>query len=339
MKTKRYITAVPGAAAMMVLILDSKTAVSAGAAGIDLCLRTLIPALFPFLVASSLLTGALMGQPIRFLAPFGKILGIPNGAESLLLVGFLGGYPVGADHVSRGYRLGALDRQNAERMLAFCSNAGPSFLFGIIGSQFEGKQIPWALWGIHATGAMIAGIMSSQGVEKAGSSLPYKECTIFGILRSSVSTMGIICGWVILFRVFIGFLNRWFLWALPVSVQVLISGILELSNGCSRLMEITSDGVRYLVAAVMLSLGGGCVIMQTISVCNGLSLRWYLTGKLMQCSISVLLCCATQFLFTPGQRLHFSALGVPAVVLVTGILGFALASQKKSSGNIALVDV
>ena len=339
MKAKRYVVASLGSAAMMVLILDSKTAIAAGVAGIDLCLRTLIPALFPFLVASALLTGAMMGQPIRLLAPLGNVLGIPEGTEFLLVVGFLGGYPVGADHVSRSCRMGALDRQNAERMLAFCCNAGPSFLFGIIGPQFEGKLIPWFLWGIHITGALITGILSAHGPEKAGSLLSCQAYSMSGILRSCVSTMGIICGWVILFRVMMGFLNRWFLWALPVSVQVLISGLLELSNGCSRLMEISSEGIRYLVAAVMLSLGGGCVTMQTVSACGGLSLRWYLIGKLMQCCISILLCCATQFLFVPEQRVDIPAFVVPAVILMTGILGFALSAQKKSSGNIALVDV
>ena len=44
-------------AAMLMLILDGRTALTGAAEGIDLCIRTVIPALFPFFVLSPLLMG------------------------------------------------------------------------------------------------------------------------------------------------------------------------------------------------------------------------------------------------------------------------------------------
>ena len=81
---------------MLLLILDTKTAIQGAQEGIRLCIMTVIPSLFPFFVLSSLLTGALTGVRLRFLRPIGKLCRMPAGSESLLLIGMLGGYPTGA---------------------------------------------------------------------------------------------------------------------------------------------------------------------------------------------------------------------------------------------------
>ena len=68
--------------------------------------------------------------------------------------------------------------------------------------------------------------------------------------------MGNVCGWVILFRILIAFLERWFLWLLPASVRVAVTGLLELSNGCCALAEIKDFKMRFLLCSGMLSFGG-----------------------------------------------------------------------------------
>ena len=44
--------------AILALILDAGTAVSAAGRGLQLCLETVVPSLFPFLVAARLFTGS-----------------------------------------------------------------------------------------------------------------------------------------------------------------------------------------------------------------------------------------------------------------------------------------
>lgn len=91
-----------------------------------------------------------------------------------------------------------------------------------------------------------------------------------------------ICGWVILFRVLIGFLCRWILWTVSRETRVALIGLLELSNGCCMLDQIPAENIRFLICSVLLSFGGLCVTYQTASVCPGLRLRFYLRGKLLQ---------------------------------------------------------
>ena len=61
---------------MLLLIFDSKTALEGARAGIDLCIRTVIPSLFPFFVLSMVLTGALMGTSLLWLRPIGALCGV-----------------------------------------------------------------------------------------------------------------------------------------------------------------------------------------------------------------------------------------------------------------------
>ena len=128
------------AAGMLILILDSKTALSGASGGIDLCIRTLIPSLFPFFVLSVLLTGALSGQAGKYLRSIGTICKVPEGAESLIAVSILGGYPAGAQNVSVLFRRGQINASQAARLLAFCNNAGPAFIFSAVGLEVFGNK-------------------------------------------------------------------------------------------------------------------------------------------------------------------------------------------------------
>ena len=116
-----------------------------------------------------------------------------------------------------------------------------------------------------------------------------KNQSVAGILSQTVKTMGIICGWILLFQMLSTFLRRWFFWYLPEELQVLFTGILELSSGCCILSQIDRIWLRFLVCSGFLSFGGICVLMQTASVISSLSLKSYLTGKLRQTTISLLL--------------------------------------------------
>ena len=67
---------------MLALILDGRTAIDGARQGIELCLRTVIPSLFPFFVLSILLTSSLLGSSLAVLRPLGRLFGMPDGAES-----------------------------------------------------------------------------------------------------------------------------------------------------------------------------------------------------------------------------------------------------------------
>ena len=326
MKSKRLWTGIFASIGMLILILDGKTALAGAQQGVELCLKTVIPSLFPFFLLSILLTSSFLGMELPWLRPLGKLLRIPSGTESILLSAFLGGYPVGAQTITQAFQAGYLPKQDAERMLSFCNNAGPAFLFGMVASMFSQAWAPWLLWGIHILSAILVSFLIPGNCQK--NLMPKgEELSISAAMTASLKVMAAVCGWVILFRVVITFLSRWFLWLLPTPTQVALTGLLELSNGCCELLAIESISIRFLVCSGILSFGGLCVTMQTVSVTKGLSLHFYFMGKALQTLFSLLLTAAVIF------RLWYMLMALAVFFLIIP------RKMQKRSGNLQAAGV
>lgn len=316
---------------LLAMIFDSKTAISGATEGVRLCISTVIPSLFPFFLVSGVLVSVVgFGNTSLF-----SVLGVPKGADKLLLVGFLGGYPVGAQSVSQQVQNGNLSRQDAERLLAFCSNAGPAFLFGMGATIFGQVWICWLLWGIHVIAALAVACLLPRGhpgalgvCEKAAST------SLTAVMARSLRSMALVCGWIVAFRTVIAFAARWFLWLLPGNLQLLMVGLTELTNGCCDLQDISSLGLRMQLFSVFLGFGGLCVLLQTHSVIagSGLTGRLYFPGKVAQAAISYLLCLGVQ-MFLPEQVQYFPGVTQPlvAIALLVGCIFYFHKTAKNHS--------
>lgn len=322
---------------LLLLILDSKTVILGATAGIDLCIRVLIPSMFPFLVVCPMISSRI-GTYMSIFRPIGRLLRLPEGAEDLFFLGLLSGYPVGAAMVSQAAQSGRISKQDARRYLSFCSNAGPSFIFGIGAGLFPGIDSCAVLWVIQIISAAIVGILTPGKSPKAGRK-HQTPLTLQQALRNAITTMAIICGWVILFRVLIAVLERWVLWCIPESAQILLRGILELANGIVSLSKIGNLGLRMIIFSALLSFGGICVWMQTASVVRDVPMRYYLPGKLTQCAISCMIATALQFFLPPHQRYipHPALLAICAGICVA--YPIFLRKSENSSRNSKLVGV
>lgn len=322
-------TGLAAAIGMLMMILDSKTGIYGASEGLRLCIQVLIPSLFPFIFLSILLTGSLIGRNMRFLQPLGRLCGIPKGGEILFITGILGGYPAGAQAVAQAWETGCITQKQAGRMLGFCNNAGPSFLFGIIAAQFSCKATAWVLWLIHILSAVITAMILPNKANSPMAIHSPPPVSVPQAAKKALISMAQICGWVILSKVMLCFLERWILWLFPNSLQILITGILELSNGCWSLSQIPKEGLRFVICCGMLSFGGFCVMMQTASVTGKLGLGMYLPGKLLQTSLSVIIGFAMQFpLFHISER--WKPTISTAVIILIGIvfLAFFLGIKK-----------
>lgn len=283
------IKAIMAAIGFMILIMDSKSALEGARTGLDLCTKTVIPALFPFFILSTVLTNSLTALPCWPIEQIACKLGMSKEASSVLVPAILGGYPVGAKCIRDLFQTTQITRSEAERLLSFCSNAGPSFLFGMVSSYFPQKKTIWALWFIQISCAVLTAFIIPARTYKNGADAKANINTSQNVVFSSMKAMALVCCWVILFRMVQTFLSRWLLWLLPGWVKVLITGLLELTNGCTSLNSIENVSLRFIVCSCMLSFGGLCVLLQTASVIGDLSVGSYLKGKLIQSAFSFLL--------------------------------------------------
>lgn len=314
MKYKNKIRLFIGGFGMLILIFDGRTALYGMNEGVKLCLYTLIPSLFPFIVLSSLICEATIGTRVSLLRPIAKGFGIPEGAESLLVVGLLGGYPIGAQAVADAYRKGQLNQSEAEKLTVICNNPGPAFLFGVLGSMVSNQKYLWLLWGIQIISALLISLIIP-GRSRPVASIRNDNVTPLPVLLGKASkSMLNICSCVVFFRMVLQFLQRWILWAIPDIWIAVISGMLELSNGCLLLATVADQNLRLVLASGLLCFGGICVWMQTGAVCQEIKIGQYLFLKSLQ---SLLCASTTSFIVLPH---HKTAYLLPSALIIAYFL-------------------
>lgn len=284
MKIRRQILSVAALCGIGLMIWKNKLAYNGAIQGLMLCYRVMVPSIFPFLYLSNLFVRTVSTEDSGVIEYIANILGIPSNAKAAIIPAFLGGYPVGAKTVADLYKRDCVDKLCAERMLSFCSNAGPAFLFGMVAMQFPKRICAWCIWGIQLVSAWFCSRVFPI-VESKHEPVAFRR-EHNAPMEAAILAMAQICGWVILFRIVIELLNVTNLKTVSPVFYVILSGIIDLSNGCTMLQQISSDELRFIAVNGLLSFGSLCVLLQTISVCQPLRIRYYMIGKIMQAVLS-----------------------------------------------------
>ena len=296
------------------LIMDSPNAITEAKTAISICLETVIPSLFPMCILTNLLIDMLLGNSLGPFSFIHKLCKLPKGSESIFLAGALGGYPLGAKLITEAYNCKALSKQQAQRMLYFCSNAGPAFLFGFCAPLFTKRNAILCLWLVHICSAVILS-MFIPGECGRCVKIPQRKRPIQTIVNDGIKTMGVVCGWIVLFRVLLGFADRWILFALPNTVSALIKCIAEISSGIIGLRNVGHEQTRFILCAIALSFGGLCIMMQTASITEGLAFKSYIWGKLLHALISFVLALITSHLLYRSNAISSISPFVPIFII------------------------
>ena len=169
------------------------------AKALTLCAGTVIPALFPFIVVTGLLVRLGFGQ---WLAPdmaglMASLFRLPGCAGSALLLGLVGGYPIGARTAAELYASGDLTRQEAERALAVCNQAGPSFIFGVLGGAvFKSAAAGAFLYAVQIVSAVLVCRLTAKkqyAPAKAVAKPPQPESFAAAFSARSLAAFSLLC--------------------------------------------------------------------------------------------------------------------------------------------------
>jgi len=304
--------------ATLALVLWPEQAMEAMRDGIKLCGNVILPSLFPFFVLSSLVVELGMSRYLgRLLEPVMAPLFYVNGnCAAALALGFVGGYPVGARTAIQIYENGQCSRTEAERMLAFCNNSGPAFILGVVGAGVFGNGMAGLLLYLtHLMASLCVGVLfrfykpgdrpqtrRARTAQFQASSFP--KAIINSVTGSLQSTLNI-CAFILFFTVclrilaYAGILRTLgrvlSLLLAPLGMsqtwaERLLTGLVEVSSGVSSLTDGSLSG-RLSMAAFMLGWAGVSVHCQVLAFLgdSGLSVKTYVSGKLLHGGISALL--------------------------------------------------
>ena len=297
--------------ALICLLLAPSAAMDSAAYGLALYARLLLPSLYPFFVLSALLVR--LGFPRllgRLAAPAARLLwGISGQGVSALVAGLCGGYPLGAQTAAELYRAGEISREEAEFLLSFCNNTGPSFLIGVIGSGlFSSRGLGLRLYAIHALSALLAGIalrpralpISARSSSEPGHIQESFSTALVASVHQAVTSVLYVGGFVVCFCVVTGMLEASGFVAVCSAalskfsglsspfVRALLTGLLELSSGVGAMQSLVPGRDLFLLCAFLSGWGGLSVQFQTLAVLSDtdLNTRFLLPGRVLSALFS-----------------------------------------------------
>lgn len=304
--------------AILGLVFWSQAAMDAAKTGLQLCGNVIIPSLFPFFVLSGLVVELGLAEYIgrvleRVMRP---LFNVPGPCASALVLGFIGGYPVGARTAISLYEKGMCSKTEAERLLAFCNNSGPAFILGVVGTGiFADSRVGALLYLAHAAASVCVGLIfrfyrrrehtPARPVRMSFETRRFSTAFTGSVKNAFSGTLNI-CAFVVFFTVVIRILTVSGIMAAAAGMvsallsplgftgqwgERLLTGVLEVSSGVWSLTGGGSLSGRLSMAAFMLGWAGLSVHSQVLSFMggSGLSVRTYLIGKLLHGGLSALM--------------------------------------------------
>ena len=269
-------------AAAAALLLWPAASAQGMAQGISLCLETLVPSLFPFMVLADYLSASGLGESVgkRFHKLTQRLFALPGAAAPVIVLAFLGGYPVGAVGAAGLLRRGLLTRAQTRRLMALCCLPSPAFLVCAVGERmYASTQAGWLLWLCAALGTLIPALVRARFAadepvsepQTLAASAPRRDAFTSAVASASRSLF-LLCAFVTLFSAiyallratpFPNSLTRWAAAVLPKpAAESLLPVLLEVTGGIASCAQ---TGAPLWLATFAAGWGGLCVHGQIFS--------------------------------------------------------------------------
>ncbi len=302
------------------LVLFSSSNLSAAKSGLNLWATSVVPSLFPFFIATELLSRT---NITYILGKFFNVIMRPLfniGGEGFyaFIMGIISGYPTGANIATNFRKNNTLSKIECERLLSFTNNSGPLFIIGTVGiSMFGSSTIGILLFITHILASITVGFIFKFW-KKDCNTPKYNSVNYFNnkstskvsfsnlgeimaeSIKNATSTIFMIGGFIVLFSVIISILKAsnlintisnmlipsFNILHIPTSfISPLITGFLEITNGINAIsaIKIKAISINIILTAFLLGFGGISIFLQVLSITSktDLSIKPYIIGKLL----------------------------------------------------------
>lgn len=280
----------------ILILLEPQIVTSGVKKGIELSIYSVIPALFPFMLLTNYMISHNLCQYISyFFYPFlSKIFSISKNGCFAVLIGFTGGYPMGAKTISDLYDRNLISKQEGHYLSTFCNNCSLSFLinyiiFNCLNNLNMGEVLHIETKDIVALvylPAVLVGIFNRFIFRKGRSYFDVSSAQTQttntksnSVIHASVISMLNLCVYVVCFSVLGEFIHNL---TMTSFYKCIIVSLVEITSGC----KYTSTHLPYGTLQLFILLfpcvfGGLSITMQSISQFKDKSfVKYYLLGKL-----------------------------------------------------------
>ncbi|MCD8150189.1 MAG: hypothetical protein LUE92_11680 [Clostridiales bacterium] len=281
------------------------------AGGLMLWYRSILPTLLPFCIFSSVIVQS--GIYDRFFERMYPLFRIIYPVRSPLIyplaAGFLFGFPLGGKICADLYHTGKISSKEAEAVTCISNHFGPAFLYNYLYRNLFQNELPaFAVFAACYLPPLLLGRIRlhrlyhgygkrsdragspAEEIKKPAPGSPLNIKILDAGISDSFTTMIKLAGYIILSALLADIILQ-----IPLKNQLIKSlsiGIIEITNGLSRVEMLTAGTVKKSMLAIgIVNLGGISGLCQTWSVMKGTGfrIRRYLLFKLLCSLIGILL--------------------------------------------------
>lgn len=336
----KYIISAAAVIAAALLLINAAAVSEAVQEAVAMCLDVMIPSLFAFTVLSVYLQSSGLSEAVLkpLTKPLSKLLRLDEELCAVLILGNIGGYPVGARLLRSLAEQGRLSRNDAGRLLCCCYGSGPSFVISAVGIRAFGSAAAGAvLFGACFLSSLVIAVVvcrSGERIMLKSREARYDlsaQCFIDAVM-SAARVMLTVCAMITVFASAMA--------AVGVGMEgsAVLSALLEIS----RLGGLSPSGAYAMpLCAALLSFGGVCVVLQVVAISSGqLPLKGFLLSRIPAAALSAAFSLVGLLLppsdVTVSTQNTVSAqafsvnMGMSLCVLI--MCGMLLATDKKKNG-------
>lgn len=262
--------------------------------GISLWAAGVLPATFPFLFLTALMTAlppfSRFSQKIS--PPAGKLFLVSGAGAGAAILSAVSGYPVGAKLVSDLSAEGRLGREERFRVACLASTSGPPFLVGTVGAMmFQSAALGWVMLLSHLLGVWTVCFFMrffARSAPPAAEPPAYRANpnVMYETLYHAVISILCVGGFIALFSCLgdmLASLGLFRLFGESAYAKGILQGLLEMTTGCAALSE-KPTALSAALAVGVVTFGGMCVLCQELSYLTraGVKTLPFLGVKLLQ---------------------------------------------------------
>ncbi len=278
--------------------------------GLESCAKTVIPSLFPFLIASSLAgSGTLPEKAKKIINPITmRLFRLPADTLPVIALAQLGGYLSGAKAADSLCRAGCITKSQAQRLMLFSVNAGMGFSVNALGSIMLGSREAGRVIFISlCISSLIAGFFTRFLPDEKGETrkIAPKSESLSSIMVKSVSSsaaaMLTACAFVIFFS---GLLSVISSRVQNENIRLFLACILEVTNGCA----CAAGRISIPALAAVCAFGGVCVHLQVFALTESIGMKYgvFLLFRVLHAVLTFAMCSAVLHFFPIDEQVFLS---------------------------------
>lgn len=252
---------------------------------LKLCLSSIIPAIFPFMILSEYITNNIsVKSSSKLFIGFKKTFSICGIGIIPFLIGNVCGFPLGAQIAKKLYDSECITHDEYERLLPLCSNPSLAFVVSGVGGGMRNSIFDGILlYSSIVIATIISGIIwkCKNSASAFDGTLTNNTFSLSHCIKTSALSCIYVSAYIIFFSILAGLINHV---NVPREISLLIISFLEIGTAASLISkDIINPCISISLTAFSLGFSGVSVYMQSLCFSpNDARNKYYIKMKITE---------------------------------------------------------